>query len=75
MHPRTLGNDQPSLAIEATNLLKARNPSTRGTERTVPVPEIGSAGPAVPTGEVNIEERDLTPEDFWSLLRDVGYEV
>ncbi len=75
VHPRTLGNDQPSLALEATNWLEARNPSNRGTERTVPVPGSGSAGPAVSTGEVNIEERDLTPEDFWSLLRDVGYEV
>ena len=64
VHPGNLGNNQPSLASEATNWLEARNPSTRGTERTVPVPVVGSDEPATPTGGINIEERDLTPEDF-----------
>ena len=70
-----IGNDQLSLASEATNWLEARNPLTRGTDRTVPDPVVGIDGPVAPTGGSAIEERDLTPEDFWSLLRDVGYEV
>ena len=70
-----LGTVPLSLASEANNWLEARNPLTRRTERTGPAPLAGLNGSATPTGEIAIEERDLTPEDFWSLLRDAGYEV
>lgn len=68
-------NDHPSLAEEATTWLEARNPLTRGPERTGPIPLVGTDGPVTPTVGIAIEERDLTPKDFWSLLRDAGYEV
>ena len=70
-----LGTSPLSLASEATNWLEARNPLTRRTEGTGPSALAGINGSATPTGEIAIEERDLTPEDFWSLLRDAGYEV
>ena len=70
-----IGNDHLSLAREATNWLEARNPLTRGPERTGPIPLVGTDGPVTPTVGIAIEERDLTPKDFWSLLRDAGYEV
>ena len=70
-----IGNDHPSLAKEATTWLEARNPSTRGPERAGPAPLTETRGPAPTAVGIAIEERDLTPEDFWSLLSDAGYEV
>ena len=64
-----------SLALEATQWLESRNPVNRDIERTGPVPLAGINGPTTSTGEIAIEEREFTSEDFWSLLRDVGYEV
>ena len=32
-------------------------------------------GPDTPTVGTIIDEGNLTPEDFWSLLRDAGYKV
>ena len=70
-----LGTVPLSLASEASNWLEARNPLTRRTERTGPAPLAGLNDSATPTGEIAIGERELTPEDFWSLLRDASYEV
>ena len=73
--PCSLGARPLSLASEATSWLEARNPVNRSTERTGPPPLAGIDGPATSTGEIATEEREFTPEDFWSLLRDAGYEV
>ena len=58
-----------SLAKEAVTWMGARSTLTVRPEReTQGVSDPSAVGPI-------IEERDLTPEDFWSLLRDAGYDV
>ena len=63
------------MAEEAATWLEARSNLTRGPEinELAPLTEVGGLAPTA--GGIDIEERDPTTEDFWSLLRDAGYEV
>ena len=69
------GDIQTSWANEASDWLEARNTLAR----RVPRPNQGEPTEAndlePPTAGVTIDERQLTHEDFWSLLRDAGYET
>lgn len=69
------GNDHSTLAQEVTTWLGSRNPviNTPNGNGPGPLPETG--GPTTTPVGIAIEERDLTPENFWSLLRDAGYKV
>ena len=64
-----------SLAKKAVTWLGARGTLAARPERVNPSvsAEIEGSGPST-AGPV-ITDRDLTPEDFWSLLRDACYEV
>ena len=64
-----------SLAKEAVTWLEARNTLTMRPEGENQGVSAETNGPGPSTVGPIIEERDLTPEDFWSLLRDAGYEV
>ena len=73
--PRQAGNNYPSLAKEALTWLGAGNSSTTAPGGTGPNPGTETEGPAATLGGITIEETELTIEDFWSLLRDAGYET
>lgn len=68
-------NAHTSLAKEAVTWLEARSTLSGGTDGNNHGISAETNGPEAPAVEPIIEERDLTPEDFWSLLRDAGYEV
>ena len=69
------GDAHPSLAAEASDWLGARNTLAGRLTRANQVEPTETSGPEPPTDGLNIEERHLTQEDFWSLLRDAGYET
>ena len=68
-------NAYMSLAKEAVTWLEARITLTVRPEGYNQGVSAETNGHGPPTVEPIIEERDLTPEDFWSLLRDAGYDV
>ena len=73
--PGKTGSACGSLAKEAVTWLGARGTLAVRSERanSSVLAETEGSGP-LNAGPV-IEESDLTPEDFWSLLRDASYEV
>ena len=73
--PDKTDNAGGSLANEAVTWLGARGTLAVRSERanSSVLAETEGSGP-LNVGPV-IEESDLTPEDFWSLLRDASYEV
>ena len=73
--PGQAGNNDPSLAKEVLTWLRAGNSSAMAPGGTGPNPGSETEGPAATSVGITIEERELTVEDFWSLLRDVGYET
>ena len=64
-----------SLAQEAATWLGAHSNATGRPASDRQGVRTETKGPETPIAGINIDERDLTPEDFWSLLRDAGYEV
>ena len=69
------GNAHMSGAAGASGWLEARtNPAGRSTRASQGESSEGRDLEPPPAG-VTIEERHLTQEDFWSLLRDAGYET
>ena len=68
-------NVYTSLAKEAVTWLEARDTPTGRPEGDNQGVSAETNGPGPPTVGPIIEEKDLTLEDFWSLLRDTGYEV
>ena len=68
-------NAHTSLAKEAVTWLEARDTPTGRPEGDNQGVSAETNGPGPPTVGPIIEEKDLTLEDFWSLLRDTGYEV
>lgn len=73
--PGGTGSVHSSLAQEATTWLGAHSTLTRRPERNSQGGTTETKGPGTPTARIIIEEGNLTPEDFWSMLRDAGYEV
>ena len=67
--PRQAGTQYLSLANEALTWLEAGDSSTTAPGGTGPRPGAETEGPAATLGGITIEE------NFWSLLRDVGYET
>ena len=72
--PGGIGDVHTSLPTEASNRLEARNPSAGRPERTNQGALTETSGLELPTAGTIFEERNLIQEDFWSLLRDAGYE-
>ena len=64
-----------SLAQEAATWLGAHNNTTGRPASDRQGVRTETKGPKTPIVGTSIDERDLTPEDFWSLLRDARYEV
>ena len=64
-----------SWAEEVVTWLGACINPTGGPERDNQGVSAETNDPRPPTVGPIIEERDLTPEDLWSFLRDAGYEV
>ena len=73
--PRQAGTQYLSLAKEALTWLEAGDSTTTALGGTGPSPEAEYEGPATIVGGITIDEAELTVEDFWSLLRDAGYET
>lgn len=69
------GDVYTSLATEASDWLEARNTLIGRTTRANQGEPTETSGLEPPTNGVTLEERHLTQEDFWSLLRDAGYET
>ena len=69
------GGVQTSWANEASEWLEARNTSVGRVPRLNPGEPTEANDLEPPTAGVDFDERQLTQEDFWSLLRDAGYET
>ena len=69
------GTRPSSLAQGATTWLEAHNNVTGRPVRDRQGGVVETKGLETPTVGTSIDERDLTSEDLWSLLRDAGYEV
>ena len=73
--PDKTDNAGGSLANEAVTWLGARGTLAVRSERANSSVSAKTEGAGPSNAGPVIEESDLTPEDFWSLLRDAGYEV
>ena len=69
------GGVQTSLASEGSAWLEAQNTLAGRVPRLNQGEPTETRGLEPPTARVDFEERQLTQEDFWSLLRDAGYET
>ena len=69
------GSAPSSLAQEASTWLGAHRTVTVRPDRNSQGGSTETKGPETPTTGTIIDEGNLTPEDFWSLLRDAGYKV
>ena len=72
---RQAGTQYLSLAKEALTWLEAGDSTTTAPGGTGPSPGAETEVPAAIVGGITIDETDFTVEDFWSLLKDAGYET